>query len=134
MWILLRKGGAHVYVRYGHAFTNNLMAYDTRVRIEGDEVELALDLNPNLRVRDTGGWPHIDASDLVDDIDRLALVQLSDAHILKGLERFLSRREPIPAQWVLQVELKGTHRFAVSPGADGSTLSLNVIGAPSGSD
>ncbi|MHB8867483.1 MAG: hypothetical protein ACYC6T_08250 [Thermoleophilia bacterium] len=132
MWISLRKGGTHIHVGYGHGFTNNLMAHDVQVQVDSQAVELSLDLNPNLRVRNKATWPYIDARALADgDIARLSLVQLGDDHILRGLHRVLARSTPMPEAWALRVELEGSHRFEVSPEFKADLLWLNVTGMES---
>lgn len=131
MWRNLRKTGACIHVGYGHSFSNNLLAYNTMVRGTDDRLELSIDLNPNLRVRDTGDWGHIDAVAVSENMDDLELVQLLDDHILEGLDRYLGHREPKPKAWVLQIELKGSHRFNVRPRYEANVLWLEVDGPAS---
>jgi len=96
MWVVLRKSGTGIHVSFAHTFSNNLMAYNIRACTDTPGViEISLDLNPNLRKRDTGAWPNIDAHELIDyGVGSLTLVQLFDQHIFDHLDRILRRTEP----------------------------------------
>jgi hypothetical protein len=132
MWTTLRKSGAPIHASYGRGFTNNLLAHNVRVQSDEQGVVLSLDLNPNLRARNRESWEYVDARALADgDIARLTLVQLHDEHLLKGLAGVLASKEDVSGEWVLEVELAGTHRFRVTPEFKADMLWLNVSGADS---
>jgi hypothetical protein len=128
-WTSLRTGGTLLHIAYDETYTNNLYAYQVRVRTE-PSLELALDLNPNLRSRNKSESSYIDARDLADRrLGGLRLVQLSDEHIIGRLRRVLARARPVPRQWTLVIDLEGSHTFLVRPRLDAtrSCLFLDVV-------
>ena len=64
-WTMVRKGGTGVHLSYGHTFTNNLYAYSTQIRDE-PELEIRVDLTPNLKKRNKQTNTYMDARELAD--------------------------------------------------------------------
>lgn len=114
-WRTVRKGGFDIHVSYGHTYSNNLYAYNTRVRGE-PQLEIEVDLNPNLRRRDKDSSMALDARELADGgIARLKLFQIDDPKLLGALEVIGRELGGLPETWLLTVLLNGTHRFRVTP-------------------
>lgn len=128
----VRKGyDASVYLAFAHTFSNNIFAYNTRLRDE-PELEIRVDLNPNLRGRSKDTNTYLDATELADgDIEQLTLYQTEDEMLIKALDRTLSRLGGSPDTWRLTLELKGDHSFLVKPEVRTSgalvSLFLNVV-------
>jgi len=110
-------------------YTNNLYGYDSRVRVDS-KFEVFLNLGRNLRTRNTSTNQYLDARSLADgDIERLKMIQISDAQIIDGLSAALKRIAAPPDEWALIIELRGQHSFRVRPQLDssGTSLFLRVI-------
>ena len=121
---LLRKGGTLLHIAYGATFTNNLYGHEARVRTE-PSLELALDLNPNLRTRNKSSNSYCDARELADGgIEGLNLVQLSDDYILGKLSGVLAHARDAPREWSLVIELEGRYTFRVRPEFTDDSLDL----------
>ena len=115
-WKTARKGSTGIHVSYGHTFSNNLYAENSRVWSEGPDIEIRLDLNGNLRSRTKQDNMYMDARELADgEIDRLELLQIDHDRLLDTLRRALKGFAGEPQTWYLTVELKGDHRFEVEP-------------------
>lgn len=131
-WMTVRKGyDASVYLAFARTFSNNIFAYNTRLRDE-PELEIRVDLNPNLRGRSKDTNTYLDATELADgDIEQLTLYQTEDEMLIKALDRTLSRLGGSPDTWRLTLELKGDHSFLVKPEVRTSgalvSLFLNVV-------
>ena len=117
MWQTLRKTGTELYVAYANTHSGNLLAKNTRLRTD-PHVELALDLNGNLRTRNREVNSYRDARALADGaIKRLELVQIDDERIIGRInERLASLRDPLRT-WILTIELEGAYSFPVRPEA-----------------
>lgn len=135
MWTLLRKGGTSIHVSHGPGVpSNNLFAHNVRVSVASGAVELSLDLNPNLHANKQT-WTYTDARALADrGLAELSLVQLLDDGLLKKLAAVLAHIKPLPRKWILEVELEGTHRFAVTPKLEADLLWLSVNGSEGGDE
>jgi len=133
-WTLLRKGGTPLHIAYGATFTNNLYGHQVRVCTE-PSLELALDLNPNLRTRNKSENSYCDARELADGgIAGLKLVQLLDEYIIKRLGRVLGDARNVPREWTLIIELEGCHAFRVRPKCDPTrgSLFMHVVSEKTG--
>jgi hypothetical protein len=131
LWHSLRKGGTNIHVRWReHAYSNNLYADDTRLCTD-DGVALSLDLNRALKNRN--GSHRYDAEQLLENIEHLTLVQLSDEHIIDGLAHHFSimKRDgvSVPETWTLLVQMNGDHRFRVRWEGKGSSFLLLHVDA-----
>jgi len=114
-WITIRKTPCHLYISYGHTWTDHLYGSNIRVRTD-DGFQISLDLNPNLRVKNKATDQYDDAKALANgDIAFLNYVELKDDYTLKGIGTQLLRLSPIPKEWLLVLELNGTHTFKVRP-------------------
>lgn len=126
---MLRKGGTHIYIKYGLTFTNNLTATSVQVQTR-PHLRLSLDLNTNLRTKNKLTDSYADARELADGaIAELKLVQISDEGILKRLAHQLMAMDDLPDEWILTIELEGTYDFRVRPDLDvapGRILCLHV--------
>lgn len=114
--------------------TNNLSCCNRRVRTRAT-VELAFDLDPNLRSRNRGTNTPYDARQLANgESAQLKQVQLGDHYAIKRLRRVLEFARPAPSEWTLAVELEGHHIFRVRPQFDNTmgSLCLHVDGHESG--
>lgn len=112
-WLSVRKGYEGIHLSYAHSFSNNLCAYNTRVRYE-PELEIRVDLNPNLRGRSKETGTYLDAFELADGSMReLRLYQTEDERLFKTLDGILQRMGGSPDTWRLTLELKGDWSFRV---------------------
>lgn len=64
-WYTLKKTAVRLPLSYANTFTNNLRAENIRIRTDTD-VHIALDLNKNLRTRQTTTNSYLDARKLAD--------------------------------------------------------------------
>ena len=131
-WLTVRKGGEPIYVEYAHVFSGNLLAHNTQLR-EEPELEIRVDLSPNLRGRSKETGTYLDATDLAGgDISELRLFQTEDERLLKALSAALGRIGGSPDTWKLTVLLAGEWSFRVRPDVNriGSltSLLLHVVG------
>jgi hypothetical protein len=112
-WTTLRKGGTHLYLEYGHTFTNNLFGHDSKIRTNHD-AEIHLDLTPNLRTNNKQSNEYIDARELADGaVARLTLLQLDDERIFEGIVRSVKRLPGPPRSWILTLNLGREWSFQV---------------------
>jgi len=130
-WITIRKTPCHLYISYGHTWTDHLYGHNVRVRNDQD-FQIAIDLNPNLRVQNKASDVYADAKDLADgSIASLNYIQLNDDYTLERLENQSLRLNPVPKVWTLVLELNGIHTFKVRPEYErkgaAQTLRLQVV-------
>lgn len=116
-WVSARKGGAGIYAEYGHAFSNNLFAYNSEVWSEGPDLHVRVDLRPNLRGRSKETGTYLDARDLADEPEGLKLVQVDDPTLLKTIQRVLANISTPVSRCVLTVRLDDEHSYRVTPEA-----------------
>jgi hypothetical protein len=116
MWETLRKTAVHLpHVTYGHDFSNKLFAENIRARA-GASLDIALDLDANLRTRSTLGGGYIDAKRLADGaVHRLTSVEIDDKQVLERLNDVLERMDEEPKTWRLLVNLGPPCWFVVQP-------------------
>lgn len=131
-WIIVRKGGEAVHVSYGHTYSNNLLAHNTRVR-KGMDLEIRVDFNPNLRGRSKETETYLDARELAsNEIQRLSLYQTSDEQLLNILTKIQDQHKASAHSWILTIELEGEWSFRAKPvyttSGNLTTLSLHVLG------
>lgn len=128
---MLRKADTRIYIEYGLTHTQNLLATNIQVQTQ-PVVRLSLDLNSSLRAKNKQTNSYDDARSLAKgELARLKLVSISDSALLKRLADHLKVVDDPPDEWILTIELEGTHDFRVRPGFDscgGRMLRLRVIG------
>lgn len=133
LWTTVRKGSDHLYIAYGHTFTNNLFGHNLQFRTE-PEFELRFDLSPSLRSRNKQSNAYIDARELADgEIAQLELVQFDDQKALQIFAAAIKRMPERPKTWKLTLHLDRDWSFTVKPelkGPSGSeSLLLHVVNA-----
>ena len=127
-WRSLKRGGASLHIAYGKTYTNNLSAFNARVRTHSG-CELALDLNPNLRVRNRSSNTYCDARELADrGIAQLSRIGIDDDQIIDRLRQAPDSVKLMERIWKLTIELSGNHSFRVRPQLDAhNSLLLDVV-------
>ena len=109
--------------RLCRAFTNNLRSHNTRFRAQ-PSTEISLDLNPNLRSQNKSTNSYVDARELADgQIESLEFVQIDDERIVLGLSDVL---EHLSNNWIVTIELDGTHSFTARPKLENGSLFLYI--------
>ena len=123
VWRILRKGPASLHIAYAGTFTNNLRSHNTRFRAQ-PSTEISLDLNPNLRSQNKSTNSYVDARELADgQIRSLEFVQIDDERIVRGLGDAL---DDLSNNWILTIELDGTHSFTARPKLENGSLFLYI--------
>jgi len=126
-WIVLRKGGIHLHISYGTGFTNNLLGYNIKLR-DQPELEIQIDLSPNLHKRNKQINTYRDARELADGtISDLTLIQLDDTRVIKAIDQSRRRFLNVSNKWKLTLYLGREWPFIVTPQVGNSdSLLLNV--------
>jgi hypothetical protein len=123
LWRILRTGPASLHIAYAGTFTNNLRSHNTRFRAQ-PATEISLDLNPNLRSQNKSTNSYVDARELADgQIRNLEFIQIDDERIVRGLGDAL---EDLSENWILTIELDGTHSFTARPKLENGSLFLYI--------
>ena len=130
-WWKLQKGQRLLSLQYRNGgFTNNLHGSDFRVAV-GAYIELALDLSGNLRSQNKTVNSVLDAREFADGYAReLAVVQILDEKIIRGIADHLRSAAPRPTDWQLTITCGKDWRFRVQSRAGGhDSLFLDVLEA-----
>jgi hypothetical protein len=137
-WWTLRNGTTILYVEWGQAY-GAIFGSDCQMR-KGPPVTLVLSLDRNFRTRSTRAGTYLHALALVEEQFReLRLVQISDAHIILGLQFLVAHAEDPSSPWHLLLKAQGReHEFRAEPefrpsGHDHDLLLLRVVGASTAS-
>ena len=130
-YITARKSSCLLYVEYRQTFSNNIFAYNTRIS-PGPDIEIRIDLNPNLRGRSKETNTYIDTRDLANGcIRKLKLIQIDETQIIDKMRSILKALPEPPTTWSLLLELEQEWRFDVKPELkhvnDYQALCLHVI-------
>jgi hypothetical protein len=129
----LRNGTTLLYVEWGQAY-GTIFSSDCQMR-QGPPVTLTLNLDRNFRSSTRAGT-YLHARALAEEQFRdLRLVQISDDHIISGLQFLIQHTEDPSSPWRLRLKVQGReHEFTAEPefrpsGHDHDLLLLRVAGA-----
>ena len=126
----LRKSAVHLHLEYGHTFSNNMWGEHWSLR-RGPPVELHLNLDRNLRKRNSDSASY-DADQLCDyGMARLKLIQFSDEHLLKRLGHHSRWDGRTPQDWRLHITFRGQHQLWARPTWNGHSLLLSIVASAS---
>ena len=131
-WRSLRKSKLHIRMgMYETEFTNNLSATDMEFRT-APRLEISMDLNSNLRVRNKQTNTYYDAQQLArGKIKHLRHIQLDGKKIIERLVKNVRLYGLSTDIWGLRVLLSGEHYFDVRPEVRGVfDLLLHVVPPP----
>jgi hypothetical protein len=130
-WMTLKKGSVAIYMEYGYTHTSNLSAENIRLRV-GPHLELALDLDRNLRTRNKETNSFIDARALAHgELTGLRFIQIEDSSLPGEIEEQLKQSAVSVQDVTLTIDLarKWSFRVAVEH-AKGPWLALRVLSHP----
>lgn len=117
--------GTPLHIACASGCTNSLRGFNTCVDVADGVASIFVDLDPNLRARDTPHGSFDDATALADrGIDDLRLIHFQEPDVANAIGRSLSRSHE---RCTLVLKLEREHSFPISPRWEPEGLVFHVL-------